>query len=99
MVWFNYTRDESILLFFPPIFLSSNSGFADLFCSIFCSKDPNFAHTFPSSQTIMTALLEYFVCSLSLVTVLLEYLDFYNDNKIVLDCSIKIIRSFLFLMC
>ena len=79
-------RDESILLFSPPIFLSSNS-----FCSdLFCSKDPNFAHIFPSSQTFVPAFLEYLVkgvCPigeyLSLVTVLLEYLDLYNDNKLL----------------
>ena len=36
----------SHLFFFPPIL------FSDIFCSIFCSKDPNFAHIFPSSQTL-----------------------------------------------
>ena len=34
---------------------------AILFSDLFCSKDPNFAHISPSSQTFVTALLEYFV--------------------------------------
>ena len=37
------TRDESILLFFSPIFLSSNSFFTYLFCSIFCLSTIYFA--------------------------------------------------------
>ena len=32
------TRDQLILLFFLPIFLSSNSFFSYLLCSIFCSR-------------------------------------------------------------
>ena len=32
------TRDQSILLFFLPIFLSSNSFIFHLLCSIFCSR-------------------------------------------------------------
>jgi len=74
--------DALILLFFPPIFLSGNSFFSDLFCSIFCSKISDFAYIFPNSKTQMTVLLEY----LSLETALLEYLDLfnhYNDNKLL----------------
>ena len=36
-------RDQSILLFFLPIFLSSNSFIFHLLCSIFCSRIINFA--------------------------------------------------------
>ena len=35
--------DQSILLFFLPIFLSSNSFIFHLLCSIFCSRIINFA--------------------------------------------------------
>ena len=67
----------SHLFFFPAILF-----FSDLFCSIFCSKDPNFAHISPSSQIFMTALLEYFVNSVCSIGVLVTG-----------DCSIRVSRS------
>ena len=39
------TRDAPILLFFSPIFLSGNSFFSNLLCSIFCSKFQHFAQS------------------------------------------------------
>ena len=39
------TRDGPILLFFSPIFLSGNSFFSNLSCSIFCSKFQHFAQS------------------------------------------------------
>ena len=38
-------RDAPILLFFSPIFLSGNSFFSNLLCSIFCSKFQHFAQS------------------------------------------------------
>ena len=38
IVFGDVIRDEAILLFFLPIFLSGNSFFSSLLCSIFCSK-------------------------------------------------------------
>ena len=36
LLYYNVSRDEPILLFFSPIFLSGNSFFPSLLCSIFC---------------------------------------------------------------
>ena len=88
------SRDVPIFLFFHLFFFP-----AILFSDLFCLKDPKFVYIFTSSQTSVTALLEYFVngvCSMSMVTVLLDYLDLYNYNKIVFDISIKIMRPLKF---
>jgi len=87
----------SLVCFFSHLFSFPQFFFSYPFCSIFCSKDPNLALISPSSQRFMTALLEYFVngvgsigvlvtgdCSImSLVIVLLQYLELYSDNKLL----------------
>jgi len=91
----NFTaRDASILVFFPNYF-----SFQQFFSDQFFAWKIQILLTF---SKLVTDLLKYFVsdvCSIGLVTVLLEYLDLYNDFKILFGCFIKIIRSFLFLMC
>ena len=61
----------SLFCFFSNLF-SFQQFFSDLFCSIFCLKDPNFAHIFQSSQTFVTALLEYFVYGVCSIGVLVK---------------------------
>ena len=71
-------RPEPILLFFPPIFLSSNSFFSYLFCSIFCSLFSYFP-THKRFLLVYLQLLSMHDCCIrvihNMVIALLEYLD------------------------
>ena len=71
-------RAEPILLFFPPIFLSSNSFVSYLFCSIFCSVSSYFS-THKRFFLVYLQLLSMYDCSIrviyNMVTAPLEYLN------------------------
>ena len=72
------SRAEPILLFFPPIFLSSNSFFSYLFCSIVWSLF-SFFSTRKRLFLMYLQLLSMHDCCIrvihNMVTALLEYLD------------------------
>jgi len=57
----------------PAIFLSSNSFILTYFA----------LPILLTLSKLVIALLEYFVNGVCLVTVLLEYLDLHNDNKLL----------------
>jgi len=71
-------RAEPILLFFPPIILSSNSFFSYIFCSIFCSLSSYFSthKRFFLVYLQLLSMHEWCIRVLhNIVTALLEYLD------------------------
>ena len=77
-------RHQPIMLIFSPIMLCCSAQNFDLLCSILCSCMLKFDCSIR-------------VCSkiINVMTVLLEYIKFYNANNNCGECSIRVYRSLL----
>ena len=81
-------RDESVLLFFSPIFLSSNSFLFYLLCSIFCSRK-SFLLTLFTLNLVVMSICPYKIRLPSLKIMLKSKLHSQGCNKIIFLASIN----------